>query len=136
MKFSLDVPVEKRAIHRNGIVIDLEFPPSVNNLFVNGSRGRFTSDKYKDWQTRAGWEIRANKPGRVPGPVKISFVFEERAGRRDLDNLQKAPLDLLVKHGVIDGDHRSIVREINAKWGAVKGVRVTIESVAQVERAA
>lgn len=136
MRFSLDVPVEKRAIERKDITIDLEFPPSVNNLFVNGARGRFTSDAYKDWQTRAGWEILANRPGRVPGPVKVSFVFEDKAGRRDLDNLQKAPLDLLVKHKVIDGDHRNIVREIHAKWGAVKGVRIVIHALTNVERAA
>jgi crossover junction endodeoxyribonuclease RusA len=136
LRFSLDVPVEKRSIHRSDITIDLEFPPSVNNLFVNGSKGRFTSPAYKDWQTRAGWEIIANRPGRVPGPVKVSFIFEDKAGRRDLDNLQKAPLDLLVKHKVIDGDHRSIVREINAKWGGVKGVRIIIQSLSQVERAA
>ena len=135
MSFGLDVPVEHRKIadREGSITFDLEFPPSVNNLFANGSSGRFTTPAYRDWQTRAGWEVVARRPGRVGGPVKVTLQYEEKSGRRDLDNLIKPVLDLCVKHQVIDGDHQSIVREINARWSAeVKGVRVTIEPTSAV----
>jgi Holliday junction resolvase RusA-like endonuclease len=121
----------------DAITLDLPFPPSVNNLFANSSAGRFTTQQYRDWQTAAAWRLLADKPGRVPGPVKITLVYEEKNGRRDLDNLLKAVLDLLVKHNVIDGDHRTVLREISAKWSAnVQGVRITITPAVKVERAA
>lgn len=139
-KFGLDrcIPVTKAHLkpHEN-ITIDLPFPPSVNNLFANGSKGRFPTQQYRDWQQSAGWKILAERPGRLPGPVKIILQYEEKNGRRDLDNLAKATLDLLVKHNVIDGDHRTVVREINLSWSnAVQGVRVTIEPARGVARAA
>jgi len=138
MKFSLDVPVERRRINdRGAITFDLSFPPSVNNLFANTTHGRVTSQQYRDWQARAGWEIVANRPGRVPGAVNVTLQFEEKNGRRDLDNLIKPVLDLCVKHKVIDGDHRSIVRAISASWSSkVEGVRITIEPAVTVQRAA
>lgn len=138
MNFGLDVPVEKRRIKdRGAITFDLCFPPSTNNLFANTGHGRVATQPYRDWQTRAGWEIVSNRPGRIPGAVKVTLQFEEKGGRRDLDNLIKPVLDLCVKHSVIDGDHRSIVRAINASWsGKVQGVRVTIEPAVTVERTA
>lgn len=121
----------------DSVTLDLPFPPSVNNLFANGSSGRFTTQQYKDWQTAAAWKLLADKPGRVPGPVKITLVYEEKHGRRDLDNLLKAVLDLLVKHNVIDGDHRTVLRAISASWSnAVTGVRITIEQAAAAKAAA
>lgn len=127
-RFGLDVPVERRAVRaRDAVVIDLDFPPSTNNLFANGANGRYATQGYRDWQTKAGWMLLADRPGRLAGPVRIRLEYEERSGRRDLDNLIKPVLDLLVKHQVIDGDHRTVVREISAKWAPVKGVRITIE---------
>lgn len=131
-KFYLDVPVQRRAIEpHQDIVVDLPFPPSVNNLFANGSSGRYITQQYKDWRTNAGWKLKIDRTPRLPGPVKISLVYEEKSGRRDLDNLLKACLDLLVEHKIIDGDHRSVVRALEASWSKkVQGVRVTIASAA------
>ena len=129
-KFGLDKPVQvvhgKIRVH-DAVMVDLPFPPSVNNLFANGKHGRFTTQQYKDWQQAAAWKVLADKPGRLPGPVKISLTYEEKHGRRDLDNLIKPVLDLLVKHKVIDGDHRTVVRGITASWSnAVHGVRIEV----------
>jgi Holliday junction resolvase RusA-like endonuclease len=64
------------------------------------------------------------------------LVYEEKRGRRDLDNLIKACLDLLVEYKLIDGDHRTVVRAIAASWSEkVIGVRITI-SPAEAARAA
>lgn len=112
-------------------VITLPFPPSTNNLFVNGSKGRFLSQKYAGWIQEAGWELTRQRPRNVPGPVILRFEFSEPDKRkRDVTNLLKAPEDLLVKHGIIDGDHGSIVREVNAKWNhEIDGMRVTVVSL-------
>lgn len=141
MKFSLDVPVERRAVKdKEAVTIDLPFPPSVNAMFANNfgeGRGRYPTKQYKEWQTEAAWRILSQRPGRVPGKVKITLEYEEKGGRRDLDNLIKSVLDALVKHKVIDGDHRSVLREISAKWsGEVRGVRITIAQAKELRRAA
>ena len=136
MRFSLDVPVEKRAIVKDNIVLSLEFPPSANNLFANGSHGRYTTSNYKAWQDRCESVIRCLKPGRISGPVRLTLVYEDKPGRRDLDNLLKPAIDILVKHKIIDGDHRNIVRELRAIWGQNRGVTITIESLTNLVRAA
>ena len=68
------------------------------------------------------------KPGRVPGPVRLTLLYEERPGRRDLDHLIRPVVELCVRHALIDGDHRAILREVRAGWGVgVRGLRVCIE---------
>lgn len=111
-------------------VINLPFPPSLNNMFINGSRGRFRSQKYDSWIMEAGAEIMRQRPAKVAGPVNLIFEFQEGRDnrKRDITNLIKAPEDLLVKHGVIEADDGTIVRKVQANWNAeVEGVRVTIE---------
>ena len=133
MKFSLETyKVERRAVAPGkSVVLTMTFPPSTNNLFANGSGGgRFPSKQYKLWQDENAWVLLAGKFARVPGPVRLLYEIEDKAGRRDIDNLLKAPTDLLVKHKFIDGDHRSVVREITARWvPGVTGLRVTISPI-------
>lgn len=110
--------------------ITLPFPPSTNNMFINGSKGRFRSQKYADWIAEAGWELARQRPLKVAGPVILRFEFQEGQDKRkrDVTNLIKAPEDLLVKHGIIEADDGSVVRRVEASWSnAVSGVRVTIE---------
>jgi crossover junction endodeoxyribonuclease RusA len=114
------------------VVIELPFPPSVNNLFLNGRSGRFRSQKYDSWIQEAGTEIMRQRPLKCPGQVSLTFEFREGHDRRkrDITNLLKAPEDLLVKHGIIEADDGSIVRRVSAAWNAeVEGVRVTIEAI-------
>ena len=113
-------------------VVQLPFPPSTNNMFINGKHGRFRSQKYDSWIQEAGNEILRQRPSKVAGPVILSFEFQEgRDGRkRDISNLIKAPEDLLVSHGIIEADDGSIVRKISVAWNTeVEGVRVTVESI-------
>src|SRR4051812_4544965 len=110
--------------------LTIPFPPSVNNLFINGQNGRFRSQKYDSWIQEAGCEIMRQRPGKVSGPVNLIFEFQEGRDkrRRDISNLIKAPEDLLVKHGIIEADDGSVVRKVSAAWSAeVEGVRITIE---------
>lgn len=110
----------------------LPFPPSVNNLFVNGKSGRFRSQKYDSWIMEAGNEILRQRPAKVAGPVILTFEFSDGHDkrRRDISNLIKAPEDLLVKHRLIEADDQFTVRKISASWAPdVEGVRITIEPV-------
>ena len=111
------------------VVIDLPFPPGVNNLFANArGRGRYRTERYREWANAAGWELKAQKPRRVRGPVSLEMWFEDkRDRRRDLDGLPKAVCDLLVSFRIIEEDNREVVRELSLKWSrAVKGCRVCI----------
>ena len=131
MKFSLDkVRVEHRHITDGApVVVQMPFPPSVNSMFnqTNGQQ-RFPTKQYKDWKLETEWKLNASKPARVPGPVHLLFEVEEKDKRqRDITNHLKAPEDMLVKLGVIDGDHSAVVRMVEAKWSKdVSGVRITI----------
>jgi Holliday junction resolvase RusA-like endonuclease len=115
------------------IVLNLPFPPSTNNLFINTSRGRIRSSKYDEWATEAGWELARQRPPKTLGPVSIHFDFQSGRDKRkrDITNLLKAPEDLLVKFKVIEADDNTIVQAISAGWSeAVKGVRITITPIA------
>lgn len=92
--------------------LTLPFPPSTNNLFKNISKGRARSDRYNAW-LKEGWAmIVQQRPARVAGPFRLTLVATRPDRRaRDLDNLAKPCLDLLVKAGVIrdDSDASSIL---------------------------
>jgi hypothetical protein len=126
MQFSLDVPVEKRRLkdHR-AVTFDLAFPPSARN-----------AESCELWAQRSGWQIVSNRPGRVPGPVRITLLFEERTGRRISQDMIDPIIELCDKFNIIDAAHRTVIREINAKWAHVSGCRITIEPTVTVERRA
>jgi crossover junction endodeoxyribonuclease RusA len=110
----------------------LPFPPSVNNLFVNGKNGRFRSPKYESWITQAGNEILRQRPAKITGPVNLIYEFQEGQDnrKRDLGNLEKATTDLLVAHQIIEADDGSIVRKISLAWNpSIEGALVSIEPV-------
>ena|SRR6185312_1386798 len=111
------------------IVLILPMPPSTNNMFVNGLKGRFRSQKYDEWIQEAGWELKRQRPSKCLGPVSLEFEFQEVEGKRkrDISNLIKAPEDLLVKYGIIEADDQSIVRSISVSWSReVEGVCIKI----------
>jgi crossover junction endodeoxyribonuclease RusA len=116
----------------NALQIALPFPVSVNNLFLNvRGRGRIPSPAYRQWREDAGWALKAQKPPRIPGPIEIAVDLtppDKRA--RDIDNLFKGILDLLVTHGIIDGDDSRTVRRVSAEWVNGDPCTVTIRKAA------
>ena len=123
--------VERRAIVSGDIasmtLSKLPVPPATNNLFFNAKGGgRSRSARYRAWRAAAGWQARLQNPRRVRGPVAISITVEEGASRADLDNLAKAPIDLLCELQLIEGDHREVIREVHLRWGAVEGMRIDV----------
>lgn len=128
------------------IVVTLPMPPSVNELFFNVSEtqrtaakikgrslpGRLKSEKYRSWLNHAGWELKVQRQQPIHGPVAITYVVPDEGGC-DLGNLEKATTDLLVRHGLIDGDGRKIVRKIVRKiameWSRhTERVQVTVRA--------
>lgn len=108
--------------------VNLPFPPALNNLYANvPGRGRVKAERYVKWANAAGWDLKAARPEPVSGPVSVSILLGRPDKRkRDLDGLAKAPLDLLVKHGVISDD--SMVQSLTLTWAKVSGCVVTVEA--------
>lgn len=85
-------------------MIVLPVPPSTNHLFFNvKGRGRVRSTEYTNWASRAAAHLLAQRPAVTNGNVSIVIRIPHKT-RGDLDNRIKAPLDLLVTHGVIQDD--------------------------------
>jgi Holliday junction resolvase RusA-like endonuclease len=124
--------VRTRMFPEAAVVIQLSMPPTLNNLFINKGRGRIDSPKYAVWKRLAGWELLRQHPPRIKGPVSvlIEVSLAESNDTWDLCNREKAAMDLLVTHGVIQGDNRPIMREFAMRWADVAGVRVTITGIA------
>jgi hypothetical protein len=92
-------------------------PPSVNDMFKNRPGGRAPTQAYKDWKGHAGWVLQSQRPHRVAGPTIIVANVERNRYRGDIDNREKAILDLLVTHNVIDDD--SLCEGVS--WGWTRG---------------
>lgn len=99
------------------IRLELPFPPTVNNLFINAAkgRGRFPSPQYKLWRKIAGEMILAQGRHSIRGRVTLSIaIARPDRRRRDISNLIKAVEDLLVEMGVIEDD--SLVERLSIQW--------------------
>jgi len=86
------------------------------------------SKPYREWIAAAGAELIAQRPKKHQGSVVVSIRVGMPDGRkRDLDNLQKACLDLLRRHGVIEDDHSGILRDLRISIGeGFVGARVEV----------
>lgn len=113
-------------------VFALPLPPTTNGLYKNITRGRARSERYNAWRKSAGWELIAQKPDRMAGPVVINYEITTKA-TGDPDNYLKALNDILVTHRIIEGDGPNIVKRIDVKLSSdvERGVRVTIKSVGE-----
>ena len=111
------------------IVLELPFPVSVNAMFADGKTRRHKSQRYCDWLLEAGYQLNRQKPPTIKGPYHIHYAFQEGQDRRQRDafNLEKGCTDLLVKHGVVEGDSSKYLRKGIVEWDkSVIGVRITI----------
>jgi Holliday junction resolvase RusA-like endonuclease len=114
------------------IVLTLPMPPTANNLFRGTGRKRVKSQGYEAWIDAAGWELVRQRPPRIKGPVAVTIEVSdvESSSTWDLCNREKATTDLLVSHGVIQGDNKPFVREFGMRWNPdIRGVRVTVRAL-------
>ena len=95
----------------------ISWPPSTNNLFLNvPGRGRVPSKEYSHWRQQAGWELKAQRPGKFKTPVEITVELNPPTKRAfDPDGKLKAVIDLLVTHEIIADDNFNFVRSVTAK---------------------
>ena len=88
-------------------------PPSANNLFFNGKKGRVKSAEYRLWQTTAGLQLNVQQAKPVAGRVDVEYSVP-RNNRRDLGNYEKALSDLLVRQHIIEDDRK--IERIVMRW--------------------
>ena len=79
----------------------LPISPSTNNLYEGR---RWKSAAYTNWQTSAGWAVKAQRPVPLRGRVRV-LIEAPFARNRDLDNI-KPVLDLAQSLGIIENDNR------------------------------
>lgn len=112
----------------------LPAPPSTNNLFLTlrGGRRRVIAPKYRAWRVEADECLAKHEPiVTINDPVSIELLLDER-NRMDLDNTLKAPIDALVRAGVIPTDKPKHVRRIAVAMGAAAGgCIVSVKRIAQ-----
>lgn len=112
--------------------IQLPFPPTTNNLFVNVGKRRVRSKGYDAWLTEAAAMIWQQRPAKLAGPYQMTVTADRPDNRRrDLSNLIKSIEDLLVKCGIVadDSDARRIVLEWSDKAAAKPAfVHVLVEA--------
>lgn len=95
--------------------ITLPWPPAVNNLFFNVGKRRVRTKRYDAWLADALAAVLQQQPAPVLGSFSLSMVCVRPDRRkRDLDGLAKAPLDLLVKAGIIEDD--SLCVSLGLSW--------------------
>lgn len=122
------------------ITLTLPIPPSSNALFRNRTAheravaaargkklpGRARTHAYNSWRNAAGWELKLQRPQKVPGAIEIEIVMRRPSKSSDVDNRAKAVLDLLVEHQVIDDDCN--VTAETTRWAQVDGCIVTVKA--------
>lgn len=96
-------------------VVRLPFPISVNGAFKRHNGGHL-SKSYKRWRDRAFAMLLEQRPQPIAGRVSVLMeLCPPTKILRDIDNLWKGPLDLLVARGLIEDDNIRVVREITAR---------------------
>ena len=115
------------------MTLTLPWPPAVNNLFATFQNRRIPSRRYKQWLAEALAAVRAQQPARIVGSFHVRVLLDRPdRRRRDLDGLLKAPLDCLVKAGVIEDD--SLAQSIAIAWSDAEpkkpgAVRICVEGI-------
>lgn len=115
-------------------VLLLPYPPSVNRLWRFAGSRMYRTKVYRDWAEDAQRHAAAQKPiPTITGPVSLDLaVGRPDRRRRDLDNVNKAVLDLLQHIEVLEDD--SLVHKLVSYWDEdTIGVRVAIYPMDQAD---
>ena len=116
------------------ITISIPYPPSVNGLTHNKkSGGRGKSNHYEAWIKEAGTQVMIQRvkwaEKSIDGLVSVKLIFARPDKiKRDLDNLLKAPIDLLVRMNIIEDDQH--VQSLIASWGGDEPAKIEVSAYA------
>ena len=129
--FARAVAIERRSLPaRDEISFVMDVPPPVNRLFANvPGKGRVKTREYREWIKTAGWEVAAQRPGYISGPVKVDIILPLN-DRADVDSRIKASLDLAVRLNIIDDDAARVIHGLNLSYDNTPKMRVRIRRVA------
>lgn len=113
--------------------LTLPWPPAVNNLFATFNNRRIPSRRYKAWLAEAACALGDQQLAPVRGSFHVRILCDRPDRRkRDLDGLMKAPLDLMVKAGLIEDD--SLAQSLTIAWSDAEpkkpgAVRICVEGI-------
>ena len=109
----------------------LPFPPSVNRLWRFSGPRMYRTKVYTEWADDA---VRHLQQQQAPSsPIDYPVALELAVGRpdarkRDIDNVNKAVLDLLEHVQILENDHH--VHDLRSYWSdQVVGVQVIIKNL-------
>jgi crossover junction endodeoxyribonuclease RusA len=108
--------------------LSLPFPPSTNNLFAQAGKKRISSARASAYARTVFAAVLASGASRgLAGELRaVLAVWSPDLRRRDLDNLCKAPLDGLVKAGVMADDSQVVDLRIYRAGIDRKNPRITV----------
>jgi crossover junction endodeoxyribonuclease RusA len=110
------------------VILTLPYPPSANKLWRAVRDRNIKSEAYREWSSRAAWEVRLQKPRQVLGRYVLTVTATRPDRRaRDLGNLEKPLSDCLVQTGVVTDD--SLAKRIVLEWSdeIIKGGSITVQ---------
>ena len=111
--------------------ITLSLPPSVNRLWrTSKTGGMHRSPQYTTWRAIALWQVAVQIKGKgIAGKYKATFCFvRPDKRRRDLDNLLKAAMDVMVSAKAVESDH--LCEWLEARWvDAGPECEITLEAI-------
>lgn len=95
-------------------------PPGVNSMYYNApGRGRVRTKEYAAWSENARWEIQAQRPKKIDGPVVVEVEVYRTRANRDVDGPLKPLLDAMT--GLVYADDKQVA-EVTIRWADVEGV--------------
>lgn len=97
-------------------------PPSANAMWKHSQRGVFASPAYTAWTEEASLYAR-QQLDKFTGKVEIVIVVksgDEWRWNRDVDNIIKPTVDMLVKSERIQGDTVDILRRVTCEFMTLK----------------
>jgi len=109
------------------ITLTLPIPPSTNNLYENGRRGRYRSQKYDAWIEEAIYSLGQQK---IRDVIIGAFAMQIRVPmnlRGDITNRIKAPEDFLVNQGLIPDDRYAF--KVSIERGDVEECEIKVWSI-------
>ena len=114
------------------IEITLPWPPSVNTYWRTFRGRMIISAKGREYREAVGRLLVESNFEKCVGKVKVDIVaYRPDNRRRDLDNLLKAPLDVLTHAKVWEDD--SLISDLRIRWSDEIGgmLKVTIEKLGE-----
>lgn len=112
--------------------VSLPFPISQNRIWRKSGTRIHISKEYADWKAEADamfLQQRKDCGEPITGHFTYHFIFDDRQrkGRKDGDNLQKAPLDWAQRAGLIVDD--KLCDGGSWSWGPVDGMLMRLYKV-------